>query len=52
MGIQGIGANSYPMGYGAARTEKNKPEEANKSWTVKSESQGLILHGQETQYDD
>ncbi|NBI91635.1 hypothetical protein D3Z45_13920 [Lachnospiraceae bacterium] len=51
MGIQGIGANSYPMGYGAARTEKNKPEEANKSWTVKSESQGLILHGQETQED-
>lgn len=53
MGIQGIGTNAYPMGYGIARTEKNKQEEetANKSWTVKSESQGLVLHGQETEED-
>ena len=40
MGIQGIGANGYPMSYMASRTEKNKPEEemSNQSWKVKSDS--------------
>ena len=53
MGIQGIGANGYPMSYMASRTEKNKPEEemSNQSWTVKSDSHDVVLHGSESAED-
>lgn len=53
MGIDKIGANSYPMGYETHKTENSKSGEevANMSWTVKSENHNVVLHGEESEED-
>lgn len=59
MGVNGIGTNNYifgqknATGYGAQKTENNKPQEemANMSWTVKAENHDIVLHGEESAED-
>lgn len=53
MGINGVSANSYSMGYAAQKAENNKSgeETANMSWTVKASNHDVILHGEESEED-
>lgn len=53
MGVNGIGAGGYPIGYAPYQSEKSKPEEgtADMSWTVKSQSCDVVLHGEESEED-
>ena len=53
MGVNGIGASGYPMGYMPQKTERNHVEEnvSNMSWTVKAENSDVVLHGEESEED-
>ena len=53
MGVNGIGASGYPMGYTPQKTERNHVEEnvSNTSWTVKAQNSDVVLHGEESEED-